>query len=56
MKELYGTDSMGQTAENVAELHGISRADQDAFALLVAAEGGGGARRRAAGARRSRPC
>ena len=33
MKELYGTDSMGQTAENVAELHGISRDDQDAFAL-----------------------
>ncbi|MEK7239302.1 MAG: 3-oxoadipyl-CoA thiolase [Gemmatimonadota bacterium] len=33
MKELYGIDSMGQTAENVAEQHGISRADQDAFAL-----------------------
>lgn len=33
MKEQYGTDSMGQTAENVAEAHGISRADQDAFAL-----------------------
>jgi len=33
MKEQYGTDGMGQTAENVAELHGISRADQDAFAL-----------------------
>ncbi|MHB1313114.1 MAG: 3-oxoadipyl-CoA thiolase [Gemmatimonadaceae bacterium] len=33
MKELHGTDSMGQTAENVAELHGISRDDQDAFAL-----------------------
>ena len=33
MKERYGIDSMGQTAENVAEAHGISRADQDAFAL-----------------------
>lgn len=33
MKERYGIDSMGQTAEHVAEEHGISRADQDAFAL-----------------------
>ena len=33
MKELYGTDSMGQTAENVAQQLRISRADQDAFAL-----------------------
>ncbi|HEY3286140.1 MAG TPA: 3-oxoadipyl-CoA thiolase [Gemmatimonadaceae bacterium] len=33
MKERYGTDSMGQTAENVAELHGVSRDDQDGFAL-----------------------
>ena len=33
MKELYGTDSMGETAENVAEQHGVSRTDQDAFAL-----------------------
>ncbi|MGA1614237.1 MAG: aldo/keto reductase, partial [Lutimaribacter sp.] len=29
---LYGTDGMGQTAENVVDLHGISRDDQDAFA------------------------
>ncbi len=29
----YGTDSMGQTAENVAAERGISRPDQDAFAL-----------------------
>jgi acetyl-CoA C-acetyltransferase/acetyl-CoA acyltransferase len=29
----YGTDTMGQTAENVAADYGISRADQDAFAL-----------------------
>ncbi|HEU5219319.1 MAG TPA: acetyl-CoA C-acyltransferase, partial [Gemmatimonadales bacterium] len=33
MKEEYGIDSMGQTAENVAERHGISREDQDRFAL-----------------------
>ncbi|WP_119302798.1 3-oxoadipyl-CoA thiolase [Dongia deserti] len=29
----YGIDSMAETAENVAEEFGISRADQDAFAL-----------------------
>ena len=29
---LYGTEGMGQTAENLAELHRISREDQDAFA------------------------
>jgi 3-oxoadipyl-CoA thiolase len=33
MREKYGTDSMGQTAENVAEQYGIGREDQDAFAL-----------------------
>ncbi|MBC7841141.1 MAG: 3-oxoadipyl-CoA thiolase [Gemmatimonadaceae bacterium] len=33
MKATYGSDSMGQTAENVAEQYGISRADQDLFAL-----------------------
>ena len=33
MKELYGTDSMGQTAENVAEQFEVSREDQDRFAL-----------------------
>ncbi len=33
MKDRYGVDSMGQTAENVAEHFGISRADQDAFAV-----------------------
>ncbi len=38
MKELHGTDSMGETAENVyeqwrAEGREITRADQDAFAL-----------------------
>jgi acetyl-CoA acyltransferase len=29
----YGVDSMGQTAENVAEQYGVSRVDQDAFAV-----------------------
>jgi acetyl-CoA acyltransferase len=33
MKELYGTDSMPETAENVAAEFGVSRSDQDAFAL-----------------------
>jgi acetyl-CoA acyltransferase len=33
MREQYGVDSMGQTAENVAEQYGVSRDDQDAFAL-----------------------
>jgi acetyl-CoA acyltransferase len=33
MEELYGTDSMGQTAENVARKYGIERAAQDSFAL-----------------------
>jgi 3-oxoadipyl-CoA thiolase len=33
MKEKYGTDSMPETAENVAEDYKVSRADQDAFAL-----------------------
>lgn len=32
MHEMYGTDSMPQTADNVAEDYDISRADQDAFA------------------------
>ncbi|MGJ8627273.1 MAG: 3-oxoadipyl-CoA thiolase [Sulfitobacter sp.] len=33
MKAQYGVDSMPQTADNVAEDHGVSRTDQDAFAL-----------------------
>jgi acetyl-CoA C-acetyltransferase len=33
MQELYGTDAMPETAENVADDYDISRADQDAFAL-----------------------
>ncbi|WP_170595819.1 3-oxoadipyl-CoA thiolase [Ruegeria arenilitoris] len=32
MQQMYGTDSMPQTADNVAEDYDISRADQDAFA------------------------
>jgi acetyl-CoA acyltransferase len=32
MKELYGTDGMGHTAENLVDLYNISREDQDAFA------------------------
>lgn len=33
MKELYGTDAMGETAENLVEKYAISRESQDAFAL-----------------------
>jgi 3-oxoadipyl-CoA thiolase len=33
MKSRYGIDSMPETAENVADDFGVSRADQDAFAL-----------------------
>ena len=32
MKELYGTEGMGNTAENLAEKYNISREDQDLFA------------------------
>jgi len=32
MKEMYGVDGMGTTAENLAELFDISREDQDLFA------------------------
>ena len=33
MKKQYGIDSMPETGENVAEQFGVSRADQDAFAV-----------------------
>ena len=33
MKELYGVDGMGETAENIAEIYKISREAQDEFAL-----------------------
>ncbi|MBT8271085.1 MAG: 3-oxoadipyl-CoA thiolase [Flavobacteriaceae bacterium] len=32
MKKLYGTEAMGETAENLVEKYNISREDQDAFA------------------------
>lgn len=46
MKAQYGVDSMPQTGDNVADEFGISRADQDAFALrsqqrAAAAQAGG---------------
>jgi len=46
LAESYSTESMGETAENVAERYGVSREDQDAFALeshrraIAAAEAG----------------
>ena len=46
LAERHSTESMGETAENVAERHGVSREDQDAFALeshrraIAAAEAG----------------
>ena len=33
MKSAYGVDSMPETGENVADDYGVSRADQDAFAV-----------------------
>lgn len=33
MHEIYGTDGMGETAENLVDLYHISREDQDAFSL-----------------------
>lgn len=33
MKELYGVDAMGETAENLVDMYKISREDQDKFAL-----------------------
>lgn len=33
MQAMYGTDPMGMTAENLAEMYAISREDQDRFAL-----------------------
>jgi acetyl-CoA acetyltransferase family protein len=46
MAAIHSTESMGETAENVAERYGVSREDQDAFALeshrraLAAADAG----------------
>lgn len=33
MKKMYGTEAMGETAENLADMYHISRNDQDIFAL-----------------------
>lgn len=33
MKEMYGCDAMGETAENLVEAYSISREDQDKFAM-----------------------
>lgn len=33
LHQMYGTDAMGETAENLVEQYNISRKDQDAFAL-----------------------
>lgn len=33
LQQMYGTDSMPETAENVARVYAVSREDQDAFAL-----------------------
>ena len=33
MKEMYGVDAMGETAENLVDKYAISREDQDKFAL-----------------------
>ncbi len=40
MKQQYGVDSMPETGENVAEDFGISRGDQDAFAIRSQAKAG----------------
>lgn len=32
MDELYGSEGMGQTAENIVDKHGVNREDQDKFA------------------------
>jgi acetyl-CoA C-acetyltransferase len=46
LDERYGTETMGETGENVAERYGVSREDQDAWALRsqqrwAAAQGAG---------------
>ena len=33
MKSMYGTDAMGETAENLADIYKVSREDQDRFAF-----------------------
>ena len=46
MKAQYGTDSMPETAQNLADELDISRADQDDFALGLAEKGAGSAGKR----------
>ena len=48
MRERYGTDSMAETAENVAEEYRVSRADQDRFAWQSQRRAATGVERRAA--------
>ena len=45
---LYGTEGMGQTAENLVDLHNLSREDQDAFAYR--------SQMKAAAAQKRAPC
>ena len=54
-EERYSRESMGETGENVAERWGVSRDDQDAFALRVAARAGRRPPRRGASTTRSCP-
>ena len=56
MKAKYGTDSMGQTAENVAEQYGVIARRSGRVRAAVAAEGGRGARDRPFRRARSSPC
>ena len=59
MEEMFPLESMGETGENVAERYGVSREEQDEFALRsqrrwAAAEAGPLRRRARAGRRRRR--
>ncbi len=40
MKDAYGVDAMGETAENLADMYKISREDQDAFAAWSQSKAG----------------
>ena len=55
MKAKYGVDSMGETAENVAEQYERVARRPGRVRAAVAAEGGGGARARAGSSARSSP-
>jgi acetyl-CoA acyltransferase len=45
LQEQYGTEAMGETAENLAEQYKISREDQDAFALWSQTKAGNAVQR-----------